>query len=151
MSWTVIPAAGFDADPAHCARWRALHAAAGSSPLLALDFITTALAVFGSGREQLAWHEQGGQTDIMAILAPAGPGAWQTFQPAQVPVGLWLQRDAQPRTRQLAALLRALPGAGVMLGLTQCDPMLMTRPADTDAVRTLDYIQTARVIRAVWI
>jgi len=148
MSWTVIPAAGFDADPAHCARWRALHAAAGSSPLLTLDFVTTALAVFGNGREQLAWHEQDGQTDIMAILTPAGAGAWQTFQPAQAPVGLWLQRDAQPRTGQLAALLRALPGAGVMLGLTQCDPMLMARPADTDAVRTLDYIQTARITLA---
>lgn len=152
MSWTVVPAAALASDPAQRARWRALHAASGGSPLLALEFVSAALTVFGSGREQLAWHEQDGQTDIMAILTPAGRGAWHTFQPAQAPVGLWLQRDARTRTAHLPALLRALPGAGILLGLTQCDPVLMERPdasaAAPGALGTLDYIETARITLA---
>lgn len=145
MSWQVVPAADFLTDPAHQARWRALHRASGGSPLLAPEFALAALAVFGSGREQLAWHERDGQADVMAILAPAQLGAWNTFQPSQAPVGLWLQRDPQPRTDLLPSLLGALPGVAVMLGLTQCDPMLMARPADGAGARTLDYIQTARI------
>ncbi|MBD8628989.1 GNAT family N-acetyltransferase [Oxalobacteraceae sp. CFBP 8753] len=148
MSWTVAPAAALGKDPAHLARWRALHAASGASPLLAPEFVLAALAVFGDGREQLAWHDTDGQTDIMAILAPGRFGAWNTFQPAQAPVGLWLQRDAQPRSAQLPSLLRALPRIGLMLGLTQCDPMLMQRPPESDGVRTLDYIETARITLA---
>lgn len=145
MSWRVVPAAELALQPEHLERWRRLHADSGGSPLLAPEFVCAALAVFGGGREQLAWYEQDGRTEIMAILAPARAGVWHTFQPSQAPVGLWLQRDAQPRTAALPGLLRALPGPALMLGLTQCDPMLMARPPQSAGVRTLDYIETARV------
>ena len=148
MSWHVVPAAELLARPEHLERWRRLHQESGGSPLLASQFVGAALAVFGSGREQLAWHEQDGRTDIMTVLAPARLGAWNTFQPAQAPVGLWLQCDAGAHTADpavLQSLLQALPGAALMLGVTQCDPMLMARPASGAARRTLDYIDTARI------
>ena len=144
MSWTVIQAHAL-AHPEHSARWRALHHDSGGSPVLALEFVAAALAVFGRGNEYLAWHEQDGQVDIMTIVAPARPGVWSTFQPAQAPVGLWLQRDAATRTACLPGLLRGLPGPALMVGVTQCDPGLMARPADGGAVRVLDYIDTARI------
>jgi len=142
MSWTVVPATAF---AAHADRWHALHAQGAASPLLATEFVAALLAVFGSGKEVLAWHEDAGGTDAMAILAPAGTGIWHTFQPSQAPLGLWLQRGSAPPGALLRALLRRLPGPGLVAGLTQCDPMLMTRPADSATVRTLDYIQTARI------
>ena len=145
MSWNVVPATELRTRPEHLERWRRLHAASGGSPVLAPELACAALATFGNGREQLIWHVQGGETDIMAILAPARAGIWNTFQPAQAPVGLWLQRDTAPRTADLPGLLRALPGPGLMLGLTQCDPMLVARPPDTGGVRSMDYIETARV------
>lgn len=145
MSWTVVAAAGFADDPAHAARWCALHRAGAGSPLLALEFAAAALAVFGRGDECLAWYGDADTPRIMALLAPAGRGRWQTFQPSQAPVGFWLQRDPDIAPERLASLLRALPGPALMLGLTQCDPMLAPRPPDAGAVRTLDYIETARI------
>jgi len=144
MSWRIVPAAGFAAHPEFAAHWRRLHGAGSGSPLLALEFAGAALEVFGSGAELLAWHQDAaGQPDVMAILTPVRPGAWTTFQPSQAPLGFWLQREPQLQPPKLASLLRALPGAALILGLTQCDPMLLERPADTAALTSLDYIRTA--------
>jgi len=146
MSWRTVAAANFAAHPEYAAHWRGLHGAGAGSPLLALEFAAAALEVFGSGAELLAMHvDQAGQIDVMAILQPARRGAWTTFQPSQAPIGFWLQRDTRLQPAQLAGLLRALPGAALLLGLTQCDPMLLERPADTPALTTLDYIRTARI------
>lgn len=146
MSWHTVPAAAAFATPgAHAERWRALHGAGAASPLLAPEFVAAALAVFGTGKELLAWHLDGADVDTMAILTPVRAGVWETFQPAQAPVGLWLQRTAGSPAALLPGLLRALPGPALMLGLTQCDPMLMQRPPDSATVRVADYIETARI------
>ncbi|MFL6631183.1 MAG: GNAT family N-acetyltransferase [Massilia sp.] len=137
--WTVVPAREF---AQHAARWRRLHAAGAASPLLAADFVQPLLDMFGTGRELLAWHGRGDDTNAMTIVAPGRPGVWNTFQPAQAPVGLWLQRDARSADGLLPGLLRALPGPALMLGLTQCDPMLAARPAGP---HSFDYIETARI------
>jgi CelD/BcsL family acetyltransferase involved in cellulose biosynthesis len=142
MSWSVVPATAF---AAHAQHWRALHARGPASPLLALEFVEALLAAFGTGQEVLAWHTDGADTDAMAILAPGRFGIWHTFQPSQAPVGLWLQRGSEAPTALLPGLLSKLPGIGLAAGLTQCDPMLMARPADSATVRTIDYIRTARI------
>lgn len=142
MSWTVVPASQF---MAHAERWRELHARGAASPLLAVEFVASLLEVFASGRELLAWHDSGGQTDAMTILTPVRFGAWNTFQPAQAPVGIWLQCDDTAATTRLTGLFQALPFPALALGLTQCDPQLTARPAITPATRVLDYIDTARV------
>ena len=139
MNWTVVPARDL---ARHAARWQRLHAAGAASPLLAFDFVQPLLDVFGTGRELLAWHGHGEDADAMTIVAPGRPGVWNTFQPAQAPVGLWLQRDTRPADGLLADLLRALPGPALMLGLTQCDPMLTSRPAGP---HSFHYIETARI------
>jgi hypothetical protein len=144
MSWVAVPAREF---AHHAGRWQRLHAASPASPLLAVDFVQALLDVFGTGRELLAWHGRGDDADVMTIVTPGRAGVWNTFQPAQAPVGLWLQRDTRPADAWLPGLLRALPGPALMVGLTQCDPMLMARPAlDTaSGARSFDYIRTARV------
>lgn len=145
MSWTVVPASDF---ARHAGRWARLHAAGHRSPLLAADFVAALLDVFGSGRELLAWHGAGDGDDVpdaMTIVTPGRPGIWNTFQPAQAPVGLWLQRDAGPAAHWLPGLLKALPGLALMLGVTECDPMLTARPVDDASVRSFDYIDTARI------
>ena len=144
MSWTVVAAREL-AAPEMAARWRQVHRAGPASPLLALEFVNAALAVYGSGRERLAWHTHNGQIDTIAILTPGQAGVWHTFQPAQAPLGFWLQRGDLGPPAGLAALLRALPGPALMLGLSQCDPLLMPRPDDSPALRGLDYIETAHV------
>ncbi len=142
MSWTVVPASQFGAQ---MARWDALHAASAASPLLAADFVAALLASFADGRELLAWHDTAGVTDAMTILSPGDFGVWHTFQPSQAPVGLWLQRDDRAPAALLRPLLARLPGPALLVGLTQCDPALIARPADAACVRTADYIRTARI------
>jgi CelD/BcsL family acetyltransferase involved in cellulose biosynthesis len=142
MRWTVVPAARF-AD--HQARWRGLHEQCGAPSLLAPGFVAPLLTEFGSGRELLAWCEHDGATVAMALVAPGGRASWTTFQPAQAPVGLWLQRPGEDLEQLVQELMRALPGFPLVFGVTQLDPAMLPRPADTPSLRTLDYIDTARV------
>jgi CelD/BcsL family acetyltransferase involved in cellulose biosynthesis len=58
---------------------------------------------------------------------------------------MWLQRTEADYSQLLAALTRKLPGFPLMLGVTQQDPQLFPRPQDASNLKTLDYIQTARV------
>lgn len=142
MSWTIAPASHF-AD--HAPRWRKLHARCGAPALLAADFVEPLLEQFGTGDELLAWHEEEGITTAMALVAPAGRGSWSTFQPPQAPVGPWLQQPGEDVEQLALGLMRSLPSFPLVFGLTQLDPMLLPRPADTPSLRTLDYIVTARV------
>lgn len=142
MKWQLVPAAAF---AAHREEWTRLHRAGPASPLLAADFVLPLLAHFATGGELLAICRRDGQTLAMAVLAPSGRARWQTFQPAQAPVGIWLQRPGLDSAMLSAALVRALPGFALVLGLTQCDPELYPRPPDGGCVQTLDYIRTARV------
>jgi CelD/BcsL family acetyltransferase involved in cellulose biosynthesis len=142
MKWTIVPAARF-AD--YAARWEALNGTGPAAPMLAPAFVASLLDSFGSGAELLALCEDGGETCAAAVLAPQGAGRWATFQPAQAPVGLWLQRPGLEGTALASSLMRALPGLTLLLALTQCDPLLAPRPLDDERVRTLDYIDTARI------
>jgi hypothetical protein len=142
MSWQVVAASDF---AAHADQWHRLHAAGAASPLLSVDFVAALLDVFGTGRELLAWRESEHGCDAMTIVAPGRLGVWHTFQPAQAPVGLWLQRSTASPDAMLPGLLRALPGMALMLGVSECDPMLTARPADRPGMRTADYIRTARI------
>lgn len=142
MSWTVVQASGL---AAYLPRWHALHAECDGSPLLAADFLAAALEALGSGDELLAWYEEAGLTRVMTVVVPSRCGRWNTFQPPQAPVGFWLQRDSCSPERFIPGLLRSLPGTAMVLGITQCDPMLLPRPDDSARARTLDYIDTARI------
>lgn len=142
MKWHTVPAARF---PEFAGRWRALHARGPASVLLADDFVAPLLAQFAPPDALLAWCERDGETLAMTLATPAGRGSWATLQPAQAPLGLWLQAPDAPLDALLAGLLRALPGLPLVFAITQADPMLQPRPADGAGLRTLDYIDTARV------
>jgi CelD/BcsL family acetyltransferase involved in cellulose biosynthesis len=142
MTWTLTPAREF---AAHAARWRQLNDESAAAPLLEPDFIQPLLAEFGTGDEWLASCERNGRTVAMAIVVRRKRGAWETFQPSQQPVGMWLSRPELPVPALLDELLRALPGMPLVLGLTQCDPFLTPRPADGARLASAHYIDTARV------
>ena len=142
MKWTLAPAARFTE---FAPQWQALHAASGASALLAVDFVAPLVAEFADARVLLACCTRNGATLAMALVKPGGRGAWSTFQPAQAPLGLWLQQPDLDPALLADALLPALPGFALVLGLTQMDPSLTPRPRDGGRIRTQDYIDTARV------
>jgi CelD/BcsL family acetyltransferase involved in cellulose biosynthesis len=145
LRWTLHPAARF-ADFA--ADWAALAREAAMLPALAPELVAPLLACFGDPRALLACCRDGtgdGAPPVaMGVFIPAGRG-WSTLQPPQAPLGLWLQQPGQDTGALLHGLLRALPGWPAVVGLTQLDPDLVPRPPDAGSVRTLDYIETARV------
>jgi CelD/BcsL family acetyltransferase involved in cellulose biosynthesis len=142
MSWTILPASEF---AAHAETWQRLNDDSVASPLLDVEFVQPLLTEFGAGKELLAFCEIGQQVVAMAILRPRHGVAWETFQPSQAPIGMWLHRSGLDLDALLAALLRALPGWPMLLALTQVDPELMARPAARDGSCTIDYVSTARI------
>jgi len=145
MSWRLLPAADF---AAHAEQWKALNAATTRTPLLEPDFVQPLLECFGTGEEQLAICERHGRVVAMGIVVRKRRGAWETFQPSQSPLSLWMHDPAADLQELLASLLRALPGLPLMLGLTQRDPQLEQRPGESGQLNTADYIRTARVTLA---
>ena len=142
MKWSLHPAARFDALAPH---WAALHAAGPAAPMLAPNFVSALLAQFAKGDEVLALCADAAGPCAAAVLAPQGPGRWASFQPAQAPIALWLQRPGIDSQALLEGLVGALPGLVLQVGVSQCVPLLVPRGVDRDGTRTLDYIATARI------
>ncbi|CAN7660098.1 GNAT family N-acetyltransferase [Pseudoduganella sp. LjRoot289] len=142
MSWSLTPAREF---AAHADAWQALNRETVASPLLEPAFVQPLITEFGNGDEWLAIYRRDGRVMAMALLRRRKLGAWETFQPSQQPLGMWMQRPEAALPQLMDELLRALPGMPLVLGLTQCDPWLMPRPAHGPQLDTGDYIQTARI------
>jgi CelD/BcsL family acetyltransferase involved in cellulose biosynthesis len=142
VHWTLHPATELDAFRD---AWEALNAAGPRSPLLEPEFVGPLLTHFGTGRERLGVYGPPDSPAAMALLQPGKRGSWQTFQPSQAPIGLWLAQPALDMGVVLGGLLGTLPGIPVSLGITQQDPDLHPRPQPSRHLRTQDYISTARV------
>lgn len=145
MSWTLYPISQF---AAHADAWRQLHRDSGAHALLAADFVAPLLTEFGGGAELLACHARDGRITAMAVLTQSGRGSWTTFQPAQAPIGLWLQMGGETLPQLLTSLIGKLPGFALVCAVTQCDPLLAPRPDHAAQVQCIDYIDTARITLA---
>jgi CelD/BcsL family acetyltransferase involved in cellulose biosynthesis len=142
MTWTLFPATEF---AAHADQWQKLNEDSATSPLFEPDFVRPLLAEFGTGKELLARYERNGQVLAMAIVTPRRAGVWETFQPSQAPIGMWINRPGLDIEPLLSELMRKLPGFPLVVAVTQRDPILAPRPPDTGVLRTLDYVNTARI------
>lgn len=142
MHWTLLPAAAF---ARYRDTWQALNARAADSALLHPDFIEPLLAHFGFGGEMLAVCRDAGEPVAMTLVQKRRPGSWETFQPSQAPLGPWVSLPSLAWERSLPALLQSLPGFPMLVGVTQQDPDFYGRPNGVGRLRTLDYIQTARI------
>jgi len=142
MAWRILPAEKFFE---HRDKWDALNREAANSPVLNSAFVTHSLASFGSGQERLAIYEQGDDVVAMAIIHRKKFGVWDTLQPSQSPVGMWITKDPAGTEELLRKLAGKLPGIVLQIGITQQDPVIHPRPLDGKRIRTLDYIQTADI------
>ena len=142
IRWELFGAQEFDR---HLEQWDELNEAASGPPALAAGFIATLLKEFGTGRELLAVGCHGTTLQAITLLYRKNIGFWETFQPAQAPLGAWINRPPGTLASLAPGLLSTLPGFAVAIGITQQDPELVPRPAENAAVETLDYIETARV------
>jgi len=142
VKWQVLPGADFDRRSLD---WDRLGEAVGAPPFLRSAFLRPALKEFGSRQEVLAACSVDRDLRAMALLTRRSRGLWATFQPSQLPLGAWIMHPGEDLESLLESLLRALPGFGLAIGVTQIDPELTPRPPARSRLRTLDYIETAWV------
>jgi hypothetical protein len=143
LRWRLAPSTDF---AKRASTWDRVVVAGGYPPFMKADFIAPALQAFGTGREWFATYGSDESPAAMAILTTRSPGLWETFQPSQLPLGAFVHDRSGRVQEALRRLLPSLPGIALVGALTQQDPELLPRSPDASCVRSLDYIETARVI-----
>lgn len=142
MTWTILPASHF---PQHEEAWNALNAANGNSQLLDFAFVDAARRCFSGGAEVLGIFRASGSVECMGLFAPQSRFAWQTFQPANAPLGIWLGRPGERPEVFAHRLFRRLPGLPLLFGISQQDPDILPPPPVSATLGLLDYITTPRL------
>ena len=142
MKWTLFSIADFDRL---ASTWNALSAEAGDLPFLHSRFMLPLCEAFDDGSLKIALCENAQGPVAIGVLSRRGLARWESFQPSQAPVGAWLMRPGHNPENLLSGLMRTLPGAPVVVGITQQDPDCVPRPTESPCMKTLDYIRTARV------
>lgn len=146
MTWQIFPVSRFSEL---ATQWDGLQAQCSKLPFLESLFLAPLLQEFSTGQEVIAVDVRHSVWHAAAILTPRRLGAWETFQPSQLPLGAWVgPKDsmASPHwVEEISGLYGALPGVCLSVGLTQLDSRFHPRPADTSAKQTMDYIDTAWV------
>ncbi len=146
MDWTLHPINRF---PEWRHSWDILNQRCGGCTLLSADFVECLLTHFPPGDALLAIYGDGDTTiDAMAVVEQDKAMGWSSYQPSQAPLGLWLQAPKISTSDIAGSLLSKLPGVSWILGITQQDPQLISRPEDSEgsfarALITMDYIDTA--------
>lgn len=142
MNWKFYPVEDFTL---HCDSWDKLNNQGAATPLLSSNFISPILNYFSNSQDKLAIYKDDQKTLAMTILSKKKLGVWETLQPSQSPLGLWIQSPFLSTSSALTDLRKALPFPTLLLGVTQQDPDILPRPEKDKGISTLDYIQTARV------
>ncbi len=143
MQWKLYPPGDVER---FASNWDSLNKNGADSSLLTSQYLLAALHAFGTGRERLACMGDPQAPDCMGVLVERRRGVWETFQPAQAPLGFWVMRNGLDLPTVLHTLVPALPGFSLMVGITQQDPLLLPRPASSAHLQTLNYIDTARIV-----
>ncbi len=141
-SWRLYPIDRFDE---FARAWDRINDATVGLPFLGSLFIRNLLRVFRSGTERLVVLGAVGQEQALGIVRRSRLGAWETYQPSQLPLGAWVMARSLDYAAVSESLLRILPGAPLLFALTQQDPLVRPRPSDSATLRTFDWIETGWV------
>jgi CelD/BcsL family acetyltransferase involved in cellulose biosynthesis len=125
--------------------WDEFNARTFRLPLVSAGFAGAALRHFGDGSEQLATAVDDQGTAAACVLRVRGASLVETFQPSQLPVGLWLQRSGLDLAELADSLVQQQAGHIVLASLTQLDPLHVPRPQDGTRLRSMPYIATGTI------
>lgn len=129
--------------------WDEINRSRGDHILLDSGFVAPLLRNFDNGKVLLGIEEaDSGRGTVLAFRK--GPGLWETFQPSQAPIGLFILERPSSGARQIQTLARALPGFAMQFSVLQQDPDYASIEIDQDSagLERLDYINTPRITLA---
>lgn len=126
--------------------WDALNRSRGNHILLDSRFVSPLLRHFGE-RSCLLGIDRDSPRSGMALVLKKNAGFWETFQPAQAPLGMILLDHCDETGQELQEMTRQLPGYSLQFSVLQQDPDYTSFPVAINRadVETMDYIQTARL------
>jgi hypothetical protein len=142
IRWENLAASALQPNAKLSQDWDRLNAERGKLPFLMSDAMVSALTILGDGTERLLVGYANTTVVAMFLLTPQGKFQWRTFQPSQVPLGAWVARADLDLLSLACSLVRGPLGFCLALSVTQVDPLLASRTADTPDTQTLDYIDT---------
>jgi hypothetical protein len=126
--------------------WDEMNPALGNHVLLDSGFVGPLLTHFSDPHVNLGVNEDSADSGLILLTSP-GICRWETFQPSQAPMGLFLLAEADPSGQKLHRLLEKLPGFALELSVLQQDPDYSSIPLEQSGpgLDRCDYIQTARI------
>jgi CelD/BcsL family acetyltransferase involved in cellulose biosynthesis len=139
MGWVFRNA--YDHFDRYRSMWDALNQSRGNHVLLDSMFVGPLIRHFAS-KETLLGISDDDRNSGMVIMDKVRTGLWQTFQPAQAPLGLILLGNSDGASEQMAGLIRSLPGYSLGFSAMQQDP-------DFTAFGSLDHCQTAETLNYI--
>jgi hypothetical protein len=141
-NWRLYPIDNF---AKHKDAWQDVNLRGSGTIALDSDFVEPLINEFSKGDEVLAVCGSPDRPRAMAIVAPKTLYVWETFQPSQAPLGMYVAENGLSIHSILPDLVCSLPSFAILLGLTQQDPELLSRPKDSGKLRCRDYIRTAKI------
>jgi CelD/BcsL family acetyltransferase involved in cellulose biosynthesis len=126
--------------------WDRLNKERSDLPFLSSLAVLPALKVFGQGDERLLTAHDGSRCVAMLLLRDVGKLRWQTFQPSQLPLGVWVAAAGLSVQEIASSLLHQGPmKLSLSVSITQVDPLFAPQSEDSADNRHDDYIDTAWV------
>jgi hypothetical protein len=127
-------------------QWDALNRALYNHVLLDSRFVAASLRRLG-GNNVLLGRDKDSPSRGMVLLSRTGVGRWETFQPAQAPLGMFVGGRRHDPRETLIELLSSLPGLALQVGVLQQDPDFSAFfPASASPqFEVLEYIRTPRL------
>ena len=143
MNWKLLPVKEFNN---WSEQWQSLNKTiANNLPIMHPIFVAALIDSFANGDELLAIAEEQDNVIAMGIFYKKTLYSWQSFQPSQAPVGLWLCPNER-LSESLRSLTKALPGFTLRLDILQQDPDISSLAQQATAhIEQSDYIFTSKL------
>lgn len=130
----------------HRDRWDELNGVQGNHILLDSRFVGPLIRHFAS-KETLLGITKDPRSPAMVLVTKNRMGLWQTFQPAQAPLGLILLAKGGDVAAQAQSLMQSLPGYALSFSVLQQDPdcTCFNNIHESQRTEVLEYIKTPRL------
>jgi Acetyltransferase (GNAT) domain len=143
FTWKNYPGLQIERDHTLLEEWNRLNAAHCNLTFLDSMAIIAALKHFGTGHERLLIAFENSKIVAMFVLAPKGLFRWQTFQPSQLPLGVWVSSQCS-RLDEFSQDLRHGPlGYCWILSITQLDSQFNSYSTEKGDSLHSHYIDTS--------
>src|SRR5262245_26472002 len=144
MGWVFQSA--YDAFDKYRDNWDEINNRCGNHILLDSKFVEPLIRYFGN-RDVLLSLPNRSSNSVMLLVNKRRTGFWETFQPAQAPVGLVLIGPGEDSVGVVQKIIRDLPGLTLGVSLLQQDSALTNfKNLRSRQVDVLSYIDTPNLI-----